>query len=88
MRHGVQALEVRQHTLFRHPKNEFFSRNLSQNMPKNTYFLEKYRRSVGGSALEPPVASGGWDSALRPPSCYSHLLRICQKSAFLTLKLF
>jgi len=31
----VQALEAHQHTLFRHLKNEFFSRNLGQNMPKN-----------------------------------------------------
>jgi len=38
---GVQALEAHQHILFRHLKNEFFSRNLGQNMPKNAYFLEK-----------------------------------------------
>jgi len=37
----VQALEAYQHTLFRHLKNDFFSKNLGQNMPKNAYFLEK-----------------------------------------------
>jgi len=31
MRPGEQALEAHQHTLFRHLKNEFFSRNLGQN---------------------------------------------------------
>jgi len=41
MRPGVQALEAPQHTLFRHLKNEIFSRNLGQNMSKNAYFLEK-----------------------------------------------
>jgi len=41
MHPGVQALEAHQHTLFRHLKNEFFSRNLSQNMRKTAYFLEK-----------------------------------------------
>jgi len=41
MRPEVQALESHQHTLFRHLKNEYFSRNLGQNMPKNAYFLEK-----------------------------------------------
>jgi len=34
-------LEAHQHTLFRHLKNEFFSRNLGQNMPRTAYFLEK-----------------------------------------------
>jgi len=41
MRAETQALEVHQHTLFRHLKYAFFSRNLGQNMPKNAYFLEK-----------------------------------------------
>jgi len=41
MRPGVQASEAHQHTLFRHLKNEFFSRYLGQNIPKNAYFLEK-----------------------------------------------
>jgi len=41
MRPGAQALEAQQYTLFRHLKNELFSRNLGQNMPKNAYFLEK-----------------------------------------------
>jgi len=41
MRLGAKALEVHQHTLFRHFKIEFFSRNLGQNMPKNTYFFRK-----------------------------------------------
>jgi len=31
MRLRAQALETHQHTLFRHFKNEFFSRNLGQN---------------------------------------------------------
>jgi len=38
---GAKDLEAHQHTLFRHFKNEFFNRNLGQNMPKNAYFLEK-----------------------------------------------
>jgi len=41
LRPGVQALEAHQHTLFRHLKNEIFSKNLSQNMPKNAYFSVK-----------------------------------------------
>jgi len=36
----VQALEAHQHILFKHLKNEFFSRNLGKNKPKNAYFLE------------------------------------------------
>jgi len=59
MRFGAQALEAHQHTLFRHLKNEFFSRYLVQNMPKNAYlFLEKrlYNyHSAWGSAPEPPL---------------------------------
>jgi len=64
---GAQALEAHQHTLLRHLKNEFFSRNLVQNMPKNAYFLEKVCKiaaTPGGSAPEPPLAGGGW--RLRP----------------------
>jgi len=38
---GAQALEAHQHTLFKRLKNEFFSRNLGQNMSKNVYFLQK-----------------------------------------------
>jgi len=38
---GAQALEAHQHTLFRHLKNEFFSKNLGQNMPKNAHFFRK-----------------------------------------------
>jgi len=41
MRIGEQALEADQQILFRHLKNEFFSRNLGQNMRKNTYFFRK-----------------------------------------------
>jgi len=41
MRPGAEALEVHQHTLFRHLKNEFFNWNLSQNnIPKNAHSLE------------------------------------------------
>jgi len=40
-RPGMQATVAHLHTLFRHLKNEFFSRNLGQNMPQNAYFLEK-----------------------------------------------
>jgi len=52
---GALALDAHQHTLFRHLKSEFFSRNLSQNMPKNRYFLEKgckIAAEPGGSALD------------------------------------
>jgi len=38
MQPEVQALEAHQHTLFRHLKYEFFSRNLGQNMPKMRIF--------------------------------------------------
>jgi len=38
---GTRALETHQYTLFRHLNNEFFTKNLGQNMPKNAYFLEK-----------------------------------------------
>jgi len=41
MRLEAKALEAHHHTLFRRFKNEFFSRNLGQNMPKTAYFLEK-----------------------------------------------
>jgi len=71
MRPEMQALEAHQHTLFRHLKNEFFSENLGQNMPKNAYFLEKNCKiaaAPGGEAPKPPLASGGWGL------CYSHLL--------------
>jgi len=47
-------------------KNAFFSRNLGQNMPKNAYILEKDCKIA---APEPPLASGAWDSALRPLRC-------------------
>jgi len=38
MRSEMQVLKAHQHSLFRRLKNEFFSRNLGQNMPKNAYF--------------------------------------------------
>jgi len=41
MRFGAQTLKVHHHTLFRHLKNEFFSRNLDQNMPKNADLKKK-----------------------------------------------
>jgi len=50
-------------TLFTVIFKRILSRNLYQSMLKNAYFLEKdvkYRFSVGGSAPEPPLASGGW----------------------------
>jgi len=50
----VQALEVHQHTLFRHLKNEFVNRNLSQNMSKNSYFVEK--KAVKGLRPRTPIA--------------------------------
>jgi len=55
-------------------KNTFLSRNLSKILVclKMFYFLEKAgknRRSVGGSAPNPPLASGGWGAAPRPPNC-------------------
>jgi len=74
MRHGVQALEAHQHTLFKHLKNEFFNRNADQNMPKNAYFLEKgckISAAPGGETRWLPAAG---DSVPRPLHCYSHLL--------------
>jgi len=38
MRPGAKALEAHQHTLFRRLINEFFSRNLGQNIPKMRIF--------------------------------------------------
>jgi len=35
------GLKAHQHTLFKHLKNEFFSRNLVQNLPKMRIFLDK-----------------------------------------------
>jgi len=67
LRPGLQALEAHQHTLFKHLKNEFFSRNSGQNLPKHAYFLVKgckIAAAPGGSASEPPLASGSW--GLRP----------------------
>jgi len=64
MRPGVQvqALVVHQHTLFRNLKNEFFSRNLGQNMLNNAYRKKgcKTAAAPGGSASESPLASEGW----------------------------
>jgi len=57
MHSGVQVLEAHQHALFRHLKNEFFSRNLGQNMPKNAYFLE-YRPQT--PALLLPFTDINW----------------------------
>jgi len=54
-------LGAHQHTL-QSFKNTFLSRNLGQNMLKNALFFGKSwknRRSVGGSAPKPPLASGG-----------------------------
>jgi len=54
MRLRVQALEAHQRTLFRHLKNEFFSRNLGQNMPKNEYFEKKAVKSPQRPEALPP----------------------------------
>jgi len=54
---GAQALKAHQHTVFRHLKNEFFSKNLGQNMPKIAYFWKQ------GCKIS-PLASGNW--GLRP----------------------
>jgi len=52
----VQALERHQHILFRHLKNELFSRNLGHNIPKNAYFLEGCKIATAKKTL---LASGG-----------------------------
>jgi len=63
---GARALGCRpwgrNSTLFAVILNLVLSGNLDQSMLKNAYFLEncKNRLSVGGSTLEPPLASGGW----------------------------
>jgi len=78
-RPGAQALGAHQHTFCSHLKMHL-SRNLDQSMLKNAYFLEKdvkNRRSVGGSAPELPLASGGcWrrsqtPALLLPPYYYN-----------------
>jgi len=61
------ALEVHQHTLFRHLKNKIFSRNLGQNIFKNAYFLEKGYKIAAANPL-------GWGLRPQPLRCYSHLL--------------
>jgi len=64
-------------TLFRHFKNELFSRNFGQNMPKNAYFLEKSCKiaaAPGGSVFELPLASGSWKLRPQTPRSYFHLL--------------
>jgi len=79
----MQALLTHQNTLVRHLKNEFFSRNLGQNMPKIGYFFGKKalnRRSAEGSAPEPPLASGSW--GLYPQSNKQQMLCFCFFSAF------
>jgi len=43
---GAKALEVHRHTLFRHLKYAFFSKNLSQNMRKCEYFRKKAEHSL------------------------------------------
>jgi len=54
---GEKALEAHQHTLFRHLKNAFFSRNLGQNMLKNVYFLKKAVKSQQRQELRPQKSS-------------------------------
>jgi len=44
-------------------------------MPKTRYFIEKScknRRSFGGSAPKPPLASGGWGSATDPVLLFAY----------------
>jgi len=46
-------------------------------MPEKGYFSEiicKNRRSVGGSAPKPPLASGGWGSAPDPELLFSYII--------------
>jgi len=79
----AKALEAHQHTLFRHFENEFFSRNLGQNMSKNAHFLESnFCRSARGSAPEPPLASGSWGLRLQAPTSYSHYTVFIRTSKF------
>jgi len=62
-----QALEVHQHTLFKHLKNVFFSRNLCQNILKNACFWKKALKSLQRQGIRPqksPLASKG--RGLRP----------------------
>jgi len=86
MRLEAKALKANQHTLFRHFKNEFFSRTLGQNMPKNAYFLEKSCKIAavsGGSAPEPPMASGSWGLRPQNPAFLLPLTDIDCRSTFL-----
>jgi len=59
MRLGEKALKAHQHTLFRHLKNAFFSKNLGQNMLKNEHFLKscKITAASGDPPQKIPLAS-------------------------------
>jgi len=77
MRPGAQALEAYQYNLFRHLKNEIFSRNLGQNMPKNAYILEKGCKIAAAPGAPPPnprLLPAAGNSAPRSLRCYSHIL--------------
>jgi len=73
-----KALEEHQHTLFRHLKNVFFSRNLGQNMLKNAYFFEKGVKlpQRHGSAPKTPLASSGWGLRPKTPELLLSLIDI------------
>jgi len=67
---SAQALRTHQQHTLQSFQNTFSSKNLDQNMLKNALFFEKSwknRRSVGGSASKPPLASGGWGLCPQAP---------------------
>jgi len=75
---AVRSLSGRSNTLtvIQPFKNAVLSRNLDQNMPKNSYFWRKSckSRSVGRSAPELPLASGG--GGLRPQTSSHYYFRL------------
>jgi len=92
MRFVEQALEVHQHTLFKHSKNAFFSRNLGQNMLKNMYcFYEKSCKIAAASGNPPQKTPAGFQWLGTPPQDPRVVtLTYCSiyRSAFSILNLF
>jgi len=87
-RPGAQTLG-RTSILFAVIYKRVLSRNIDQSLLKNAYFLEKTvknRRSVGGSAPEPPLASGGWGLGSQTPALLLSPTITTLSSSFLARK--
>jgi len=73
---GEQALEVHQHTLFRHLKIRFLAEIGAKICLKMRIFWKKAVKSPKSQGIRPqtPLISSGYASDPRPLCCYAHLL--------------